>query len=58
MYISNDFYFNGQKLSDYGFIICDFGDNDGMKNASAGSAIEYNTSKPPRSHEWMDIGGE
>ena len=36
-----DFEFDGQYLSDYGFIVCDFYNSNGYKVASAGSNITF-----------------
>lgn len=36
-----DFEYDGQYLSDYGFIICDFEDSKGIKTVSAGSKITF-----------------
>lgn len=38
-----DFEYDGQYLSDYGFIICDFNSSSGVTIASAGSKITFNT---------------
>lgn len=37
-----DFEYDGQYLSDYGFIICDFNGTYGIAEASAGSVITFN----------------
>lgn len=37
-----DFEYDGQYLSDYGFIICDFDYSSGVVSASAGSRITFN----------------
>ena len=37
-----DFEYDGQYLSDYGFIICDFNSSYGIAEASAGSVITFN----------------
>lgn len=39
---ANDFEFNGKRLSDFGFIICNFGDL-GLNTVSNGSYITFNT---------------
>lgn len=38
-----DFEYDGQRLSDFGFIICDFNDTKGFDIVSAGSQITFNT---------------
>lgn len=38
-----DFEYDGQYLSDYGFIICDFNGSSGANIVSAGSKITFNT---------------
>lgn len=38
-----DFEYDGQLLSDYGFIICDFNSQSGANVVSAGSQIKFNT---------------
>lgn len=38
-----DFEYDGQYLSDYGFIICDFDSSSGAATADAGSKISFNT---------------
>lgn len=38
-----DFEYDGQYLSDYGFIICDFNGSSGANSISAGSKITFNT---------------
>lgn len=38
-----DFEYDGQYLSDYGFIICDFNSSSGADIVSAGSIITFNT---------------
>lgn len=38
-----DFEYDGQYLSDYGFIICEFNGSSGVKTAAAGSKITFNT---------------
>lgn len=38
-----DFEYDGQHLSDYGFIICDFDSSSGAMIATAGSKITFNT---------------
>lgn len=38
-----DFEYDGQYLSDYGFIICDFNSSSGADIVSAGSMITFNT---------------
>lgn len=40
-----DFEYDGQYLSDYGFIICKFGSSSDSEVASAGSKITFNTVK-------------
>jgi len=37
-----DFEYDGRRLSDYGFIICDFNFSSGATNASIGSKITFN----------------
>lgn len=37
-----DFLYDGQYLSDYGFIICDFDDTSGVSTVSAGSTLTFN----------------
>lgn len=37
-----DFEYDGQYLSDYGFIICDFNGSSGADSISAGSALTFN----------------
>ena len=37
-----DFEYDGQYLSDYGFIICDFDERSGVDTVSAGSVITFN----------------
>ena len=37
-----DFEYDGQYLSDYGFIICSFGGSSGTDTASAGSTVTFN----------------
>lgn len=37
-----DFYYDGKNLSDFGFIICNFG-NNGLNTVSNGSKISFNT---------------
>ena len=37
-----DFEYDGQYLSDYGFIICNFGDSSGVNTVSAGSVVTFN----------------
>lgn len=37
-----DFYYDGQYLSDYGFIICDFDGTSGVDTISAGSTLTFN----------------
>lgn len=39
---ATDFEYDGQCLSDYGFIICDFNFSDGAYEVSAGSVITFN----------------
>lgn len=38
-----DFEYDSQYLSDYGFIICNFGGSSGIETVSAGSTITFNT---------------
>ena len=38
-----DFEYDGRRLNDFGFIICDFNHSSGTDNISAGSQIEFNT---------------
>lgn len=38
-----DFEYDGQYLSDYGFVICNFGGTSGLETVSAGSKITFNT---------------
>ena len=38
-----DFEYDGQHLSDYGFIVCDFNEASGANTASAGSKITFKT---------------
>lgn len=38
-----DFEYDGRKLSDFGFIICDFNNPSGADTISAGSIISFNT---------------
>lgn len=42
-----DFEYDGQLLSDYGFIICDFGDGAGTETVSVGSPLNLNTIQMP-----------
>lgn len=37
-----DFEYDGQYLSDYGFIICNFDGSSGMETVSAGSSVTFN----------------
>lgn len=43
-----DFEYDGQCLSDYGFVICNFGDQSDMDIVSSGSTIVFN--KVPKRH--------
>lgn len=38
-----DFEYDGQRLSDYGFIICDFNGSSGADSVSVGSTLTFNT---------------
>jgi len=39
---ATDFEYDGQYLSDYGFIVCTFDDNTGVNTATAGSSLTFN----------------
>ncbi|MBQ4523296.1 MAG: hypothetical protein IJA10_10155 [Lachnospiraceae bacterium] len=43
-----DFEFNGQKLSDFGCILCSFNGGSGIKTVSIGSNLSLNTINRPR----------
>lgn len=51
-----DFEYDGQYLSDYGFIICDFNSNSGANIVSAGSKITFNTVSRNRGKKYGLIG--
>lgn len=42
---ANDFTYDNKKLSDYGFIVCDFNGGDGVTEINSGALITFNTSK-------------
>lgn len=50
-----DFEYDGQLLSDYGFIICDFGDGSGTETVSIGSPLNLNTIEIPRLNKFRII---
>ena len=37
-----DFEYDGKRLSDFGYIVCGFGDTSGVENISVGSQISFN----------------
>ena len=53
---SNTFHFDGHDLSDFGCIICNFENNDGI--TVEGGNIEYITTKTPNSNKNSQVGNE
>ena len=53
---SNTFHFDGHNLSDFGCIICNFENNDGI--TVEGGNIEYITTKTPNSNKNSQVGNE
>lgn len=49
---ATDFEFAGEKLSDYGLIICDF-NNGGLETVSSGADIKFNQEKPSQSNYYF-----
>ena len=47
---ANDFEFDGQKLSDYGMIICNFNGGNDIETVSSGADITFNQFKPSGSN--------
>ena len=41
--VACDFIYDGERISDHGFIICSFDDDDSLNTVSAGSEITFNT---------------
>ena len=41
--LATDFEYDGQKLSDFGMVICDFNSSSGTEEISVGSTITFNT---------------
>ena len=53
-----DFVYDGQYLSDYGFIICDFSPSSGFDIASAGSEITFKTVSHNRGKRYGLVGAQ
>lgn len=47
-----DFEYDGRRLSDYGFLICDFDHSDGTNVASVGSTITFNKVAKNKGKNW------
>lgn len=53
-----DFEYDGQYLSDFGFVICNFDGSSGFDTVSAGSKISFNTVSTHRGKKYILAGTE